>query len=64
MTAIPSSMINPDKELIERFEKLFDSVNMVEIGEGSSNAKVQFVGPKTKLNNLKATPLPTRKESW
>ncbi|XP_070008385.1 uncharacterized protein [Nicotiana sylvestris] len=33
VTTIPSSVINPDKELIERFEKLFDSVNMVEIGE-------------------------------
>ena len=64
MKTIPSSAINPDKELIERLEQLFDIVNMVEIGEGSSNAEVQLVGPKTKLNNWKATPLPTRKESW
>ncbi|XP_070029801.1 uncharacterized protein [Nicotiana sylvestris] len=33
LTAIPSSVTDPDNELIERFEKLFDSVNMVEIGE-------------------------------
>ncbi|XP_070030531.1 uncharacterized protein [Nicotiana sylvestris] len=60
--AIPSYVIDPDKELIEKFEKLFDDVNMVKIREGFSNAEVQFVRPKTKLNNCKATPLPTRKE--
>lgn len=57
-------MINPDEELIKRFEKLFDGVNMVESGEGPSNAEIQFVGLETKLNNWKATPLPIRKESW
>ncbi|XP_070012332.1 uncharacterized protein [Nicotiana sylvestris] len=35
---------------------------MVEIGEGSSKADVQFVGTKVKINNWDATPLPTRKE--
>ncbi|XP_075110711.1 uncharacterized protein LOC142181590 [Nicotiana tabacum] len=64
VTTIPSSMINPDEELIERFKKLFDGVNMVESGEGPSNAEIQFVGPETKLNNWKATPLPIRRESW
>jgi len=57
-------MINPEEELIERFEKLFDDVNMVESGEGSSNAEVQFVGPETKLNNWKVILLPILKEPW
>ena len=64
ITTIPKSRVNPEKELIERFEKLFSDVNMLESGEGCSNAEVQFVGPETKLNNWKATPLPIRKESW
>ncbi|XP_019240597.1 PREDICTED: uncharacterized protein LOC109220593, partial [Nicotiana attenuata] len=44
-TTMPGSVIGPDKELLERFEKLFDVVNMVEAGEGSSKADVQFMGP-------------------
>ncbi|XP_070005025.1 uncharacterized protein [Nicotiana sylvestris] len=50
-------------ELIEWFQRLFDDVNMVEFGEGTSKADVQFIGPNVKLNNWKATPLPNRKES-
>ncbi|XP_070017514.1 uncharacterized protein [Nicotiana sylvestris] len=38
---IPSSVVGVDEELIERFERLFDDVNMVEFGEGSSKADVQ-----------------------
>ncbi|XP_070007748.1 uncharacterized protein [Nicotiana sylvestris] len=61
---ISSSVVDVDEELIERFQRLFDNVNMVEVGEGSSIVDVQFIGPNVKLNNWKATPLPTRKESW
>ncbi|XP_070009323.1 uncharacterized protein [Nicotiana sylvestris] len=64
VTAVPSSVFDVDEELIERFERLFDDVNVVKVGEGSSKADVQFVRPNAKLNNWKATPLPTRKEFW
>ncbi|XP_070025389.1 uncharacterized protein [Nicotiana sylvestris] len=64
VTAVPSSMIDIAEELIERFQRLFDDVDMVEVKEGSSKADVQFVRPNVKLNNWKATPLPNQKESW
>ncbi|XP_070022664.1 uncharacterized protein [Nicotiana sylvestris] len=64
MMMVPSSVVDIDEELIERFQRLFDDVNMVEFEEGSSKVDMQFVGPNAKLNNCKATPLPTRKESW
>ncbi|XP_070002220.1 uncharacterized protein [Nicotiana sylvestris] len=59
VTTVLSSVIDIDKELIEKFQRLFNDVNMVEVGEGSSKADVQFVGPNVKYNNWKATPLPT-----
>ncbi|XP_070002280.1 uncharacterized mitochondrial protein AtMg00860-like [Nicotiana sylvestris] len=37
---------------------------MVEVGEGSSKADVQLVGPNVNLSNWEATHLPTRKEFW
>ncbi|XP_070023146.1 uncharacterized protein [Nicotiana sylvestris] len=37
VTTIPSPVIDLDKELIERFEKLFDSVNMVESSKGDTD---------------------------
>ncbi|XP_019236991.1 PREDICTED: uncharacterized protein LOC109217219 [Nicotiana attenuata] len=61
VTTMPGSVVGPDKELLEN---LFDDVNMVEAGEGSSKADVQFVGPSAKINNWEATPLPTRREFW
>ncbi|XP_070013080.1 uncharacterized protein [Nicotiana sylvestris] len=64
VTIVPSFVIDIDEELIERFLRLFDDVNMVEVGEGSSKADVQFVRPNVKLNNWKATPLPTWMETW
>ncbi|XP_070013450.1 uncharacterized protein [Nicotiana sylvestris] len=64
VTIVSNSVVDIDEELIERFQRLFDDVNMVEVGEGSSKADVQFVGPNAKLNNWKATPFPTRKEFW
>ncbi|XP_019237034.1 PREDICTED: uncharacterized protein LOC109217261 [Nicotiana attenuata] len=64
MSAVPKPVVDFDEGLIKRFQSLFDEVNMVEIGEGSSKADVQFVGPKVKLSNWKAIPFPTRKEFW
>ncbi|XP_070004450.1 uncharacterized protein [Nicotiana sylvestris] len=37
---------------------------MVQPGEGSSTAEVQYMGPNTKLQNWKATLFPVRQESW
>ncbi|XP_070029040.1 uncharacterized protein [Nicotiana sylvestris] len=64
VTTVPNYVVDIDDELIERLQRLFDDVNMVEIGEGSSKEGMQFVETNVKLNNWKATPLPTRKESW
>ncbi|XP_019265514.1 PREDICTED: uncharacterized protein LOC109243077 [Nicotiana attenuata] len=61
---VPRSLIGVDGDLDKGFERLFAEVNMVEAGEGSSKADVQFVGPRAKVNNWEATPLPIRKESW
>ncbi|XP_070008073.1 uncharacterized protein [Nicotiana sylvestris] len=59
---IPKPMVDVDEELIKRFQSLFDEVNVVEVGEGSSKADVQLVGPNMKLSNWEATSLSTRKE--
>ena len=64
VTTVPSSVVDMDGDLMEMFERIFDEVNTVEAGEGSSKADVQFVGPSAKINNWEATPLPTRKEFW
>ncbi|XP_070029962.1 uncharacterized protein [Nicotiana sylvestris] len=64
VTTVPSSVVDVDGDLIKRFEGLFTDVNMVEVGEGSSKADVQFVRPSAKLNNWEATPLPTRRKFW
>ncbi|XP_070008059.1 uncharacterized protein [Nicotiana sylvestris] len=61
-SSIPKPVVNVDEELIKRFQSLFEEVNMVEVGEGSSKADVQLVGPNVKLRNWEATLLPTRKE--
>ncbi|XP_070007751.1 uncharacterized protein [Nicotiana sylvestris] len=63
-TIVPKPGVDFDEELVKMFQSLFDEVNMVEIEECSSKADVQFIGPKVKLNNWDATPLPTRKEFW
>ncbi|XP_070021883.1 uncharacterized protein [Nicotiana sylvestris] len=62
VTTVPSSVIDVDRDLIGKFERLFADVNMLEAGEGLSKVDVQFVGPSAKTNNWEATPLPTRKE--
>ncbi|XP_070046971.1 uncharacterized protein [Nicotiana tomentosiformis] len=45
ISLVPKPVVDFDEDLIKRFQSLFDEVNMVEIGEGSSNADVQLVGP-------------------
>ncbi|XP_009627931.2 uncharacterized protein [Nicotiana tomentosiformis] len=64
ISSVPKPVVDVDEKLINRFQSLFDEVNMVEIGEDSSNADVQLVAPNAKLSNWEATPLPTRKEFW
>ncbi|XP_070040387.1 uncharacterized protein [Nicotiana tomentosiformis] len=44
ISAVTKPVVDFDEEMIKRFQSLFDEVNMVEIGEGSSNADVQLVG--------------------
>ena len=63
-SSIPKPVVDVDEELIKRFQSLFEEVNMVEVGEGSSKANVQLVGPNVKFSNWEATHLPTRKEFW
>ena len=52
------------KEMINYFQDLLIEVDMVELGEGTSNRDVQFIGPDINLNNWEATPLPIKDESW
>ncbi|XP_070002034.1 uncharacterized protein [Nicotiana sylvestris] len=61
-SSIPKPVVDVDEELIKRFQSLFEEVIMVEVGEGSSKANVQLVGPNVKLRNWEATSLSTRKE--
>lgn len=44
-------MIDVDGDLDKGFKRLFSDVNMVETGEGSSQADVQFIGPSAKISN-------------
>ena len=64
LSKVPGSLIGADEDLEKGFKRLFTEVSMVEAGEGSIKADVQFVGPRAKVNNWEATPLPTRRESW
>ncbi|XP_075075545.1 uncharacterized protein LOC107819715 [Nicotiana tabacum] len=57
-------LMGPNGDLNESFGRVFADVNMIEAGEGSSKADIQFVGPKVNVNNWMATPLPTWRESW
>ena len=52
------------EEMINYFQDLFVEVDMVELGEGTSDIDVQFIGPDVSLNNWEATPLPVKDESW
>ncbi|KAF3647316.1 hypothetical protein FXO38_17099 [Capsicum annuum] len=44
-------------ELVDNCQNLFIEVDMVEAGEGTSMADVQFIGPAVRLNNWEVTPL-------
>ncbi|XP_070026171.1 uncharacterized protein [Nicotiana sylvestris] len=61
-SSIPKHVVDVDEELVKKFQSLFEEINMVEVGEGSSKADVQLVDPNVKLSNWEVTPLPTRKE--
>ncbi|XP_070004924.1 uncharacterized protein [Nicotiana sylvestris] len=61
-SSILKPVVDVDEELIKRFQSLFEEVNMVEVGEGSSISDVQLIEPNVKLGNWEVTPLPTRKE--
>ncbi|XP_070008372.1 uncharacterized protein [Nicotiana sylvestris] len=58
---VPNSMVDIDEELIEKFQRLFDDVNMVEVGEGLSTDLVvhklpidpAFLPVKQKLRKFK-----------
>ncbi|XP_070015359.1 uncharacterized protein [Nicotiana sylvestris] len=63
LSKVPGPLIGADGDLEKGFERLFAEVNMVQAGEGSNRADVQFVGPRAKLNNWETTPLPIRRES-
>ena len=52
------------EQMIKYFQDLFVEVDMVELGEGTRDRDVQFIGPDVKLNNWEATPLPVKDESW
>lgn len=58
--SIPSDV----DEMCQGIKEMFYEVNMTQRGEGTSHMDVQFIGPNVQLNNWKATPLPTKKESW
>ena len=49
------------EEMINYFKDLFVEVDMVELGEGTSDRDVQFIVPDVNLNNWEATPLPLKK---
>ncbi|XP_070028610.1 uncharacterized protein [Nicotiana sylvestris] len=56
-------MIGAEGNLDKVFERVFAEVNMVEAGEGSRKADIQYIGPCANANNWEATPLPIRRES-
>ena len=64
LAKMSGSLIEADGNLDKVFEKVFAEVNMVEAGEGSSRADIQYIGPRANINNWEATPLPVRRESW
>ena len=63
-SSFPEPVMKVNEEMINYFQDLFVEVDMVELGEGTSDRDVQFIGPDVKLNNWEATPLPVKGESW
>ena len=50
-SSFPEPMMKVSEEMINYFQDLFVEVYMVEIGEGTSNRDVQFIGTDVNLNN-------------
>ena len=63
-SSFPVPVIKVSEEMINYFQDLFVEFDMVELGEGTSDRDVQFIGPDVNLNNWVATPLPVKDESW
>ena len=63
-SSFPVPVIKVSEEMINYFQDLFVEVDMVELGELTSDRYVQFIGPDVNLNNWEATPLPVKDESW
>ncbi|XP_070017716.1 uncharacterized protein [Nicotiana sylvestris] len=63
LAKVTGSLIGAEENLDKVFERVFAEVNMVEAGEGSSKANIQCIGPRAKVNNWEAIPLPIRRES-
>ncbi|KAH0724828.1 hypothetical protein KY284_000693 [Solanum tuberosum] len=61
---LPEPVLEVYEELINYFQDLFLEVDMVELGEGTSDKDMKFIGPDVQLNNWEATPLPVKNESW
>ncbi|XP_015075347.1 uncharacterized protein LOC107019339 [Solanum pennellii] len=62
-SSFPEPVMKVSEEMINYFQDLFVEVDMVELGEGTSDRDVQFIGPDVNLNNWEATPLPVKDES-
>ena len=62
-SSFPEPVMKVSEEMINYFRDLFVEVDMVELGVGTSDKDVQFIGPDGKLNNWEATPLPVKDES-
>nr|XP_025884578.1 uncharacterized protein LOC112940521 [Solanum lycopersicum] len=62
-SSFPEPVMKVSEEMINYFQNLFVEVDMVELGEGTSDNDVQFIGPDVNLNNWEATPLPIKDES-
>ncbi|KAH0637927.1 hypothetical protein KY289_037842 [Solanum tuberosum] len=61
---LPEPVMEVNKELINYFQDLFVEADMVELGEGTSDRDVLFIGPDVQLNKWEATPLPVKNGSW
>ncbi|XP_015057590.1 uncharacterized protein LOC107003834 [Solanum pennellii] len=62
-SSFPEPVMKVSEEMVNYFRDLFVEVDMVELGEGTSDRDVQFIGPDVKLNNWEVTPLPVKDES-
>ena len=63
-SSFPQPVMKVSEEMINYFQDLFVEVDMVKLGEGTSDRDVKFIGPDFKLNNWEANLLPVKDESW